>query len=227
MQRHISWAAGNMMDRSYAIVSYCEYKDIHTHYTHTQKHTWSSIFILYDLCNKDDSHHQSWNTYIHQSSKKATFKTHPSTHKYTFLYQCMNEHMLIWFISRSTWATVLKSASLIRCFSPTPSDFTLKCSMIILPQFSMQPIIIAALAHLYCQSERNREGQLTPNTHPSTATPTPQKHTHQQPLRQTHRVGKQTTPEFKDPHAERPTRLARNGLWLGRVERGTISCPSA
>lgn len=119
---HISWAAinavGNMLDRLDAILSYCEYKEIHTH---TQKHTWSPIFILYDLCNEWLTH-QSWNTWIHQSSKKATFKTHPSTHKHTFLYQCMNEHMLIWFISTSTWATVLKSASLILCFSPSPSD---------------------------------------------------------------------------------------------------------
>ncbi len=78
------------------------------------------------------------------------------------------------------------SRALFFSLSRSLSDFSMKCSVITLPQFSMQPIIIAALAHLFCQSERNGEGQLTPNAHPSSSAPsTPSqthKNTHERPL---------------------------------------------
>lgn len=85
-------------------------------------------------------------------------------------------NMLVQYVSLFRNTQISISHSLF--FIPL-SDFSMKCSVIILPQFSMQPIIIAALSHLFCQSERNGEGQLTPNTHPSAATPTPsQTYTH-------------------------------------------------
>lgn len=68
-------------------------------------------------------------------------------------------------------------------------------------------------AHLFCQSEEWRGPADTQHPFHPLLTNTD---THQQPLKQTltqATKGKQTTPAYKDTHAERPTRLAVDGQW--------------
>lgn len=109
------------------------------------------------------------------------------THTYSSINIWMNTLVQYVFLFRNTQISI--SHSLFFTPSLTLSEFSMKCSVIILLQFSMQAIIIAVLAHLFCQSEKDGEGQLTPNTHPFSATPTPSQTymcTHQQTLKHSH-----------------------------------------
>lgn len=145
----------------------------------------------------------------------------------------MSKHILISFLSRCTWTTVLKSAS------PILFDFSVKCSVIILLQFSVQPIITAPLACLFCRSVRNAEGQLTPSIHPPSTPPS-----NPYPLQTHSSTNTQVNTQHRWLNANRKpwhTKIHGGrkanwpgyqwpmdlGLGLARVERGTISCPNA
>lgn len=129
-------------------------------------------------------------------------------HRHTVLHQYKNEAMLI-----PSFPEALESQSsnqVLSCSAfPSLPDFSMKYSVIILPQFSMQPIIIAALTHLFCQSEMNEAGQLTPNISPN---PPQTAHTHAGKHSNKHtQPGKHKAPVYKDTHAEKPIRRARDG----------------
>lgn len=162
---------------------------------------------------------------------------HTPVHTNTFFYQWSYEWNFANMIPFQKHLSTQPSNQLLSysVFFSFP-DFSMKCSAIILPQFSMQPIIIAALAHLFCQSERNGEGQLTPNTHPSSALSTPsQTHTdtNNHSNKHSHRWLKANRQQWRTKtHMQKGNSPGWGwamvlGLGLARVERGTISCPSA
>lgn len=110
----------------------------------------------------------------------------------------------------------------LRYSCPLPPSYT-SLSGIILLQLPMQPTITAALAHLFCQSEKTGAVQLTHTSHS-----------------QLHKCGHTSTSTRTQKPVEssmqgrmcRPTRPAVDSQWtwglgLASVKRGTISCPSA
>lgn len=154
------------------------------------------------------------------------------TRKHTSLYSYMSEHILISCLSRCTWTTVLKSAS------PILFDFSVKCSVIILLQFSEQPIITALLAYSVSLQETERASWHPVFTHPPSTPHTHPPQTHWSTNTQVNtQVNRQLKTNRKPWRAKIHRRRKANwpgyewamdlGLGLARVERGTISCPNA
>ncbi len=107
-------------------------RDAHAHahmHTSTQARMNAVVFFIQnDLLNSDTQHKINSNLLVINreinNSSVMIENTHPTKHTNThffifwsLLYQCMNDHMLMWSLSRRTWATDPKSASLRLRFS--------------------------------------------------------------------------------------------------------------